>query len=201
MTERARSGIPWAHELALRLGILIALAALVLLYCIGCDPVPPMAFTPLPEPPWTPTPTGIPRGGFRSIPAPTATPSSDLSAVLWVWEIEPHIEVLAEVELAMADLFESAKSSDATWIALVAAQVVKMREAVAALREIVPPQECREAHAMLLSATGDSLLGAEYTLKGIRQLDVELLEKGLEYETSGAAKMELFGPMLQAMTP
>ncbi len=185
MTERARSGIPWAHEFALRLGILVALATLVLLYCIGCDPVPPMAFTPLPEPTWTATPTL----------------SSDLSFVRWGLETIPQIEIIADASQAIADLFENPVGGVAAWTALFAAQVVRMREADAILRGIVPPEGCEEAHAMLLSSTGDSLLGAQYLLKGIQQQDPGLAEQGVEYTTSAVAKMRRFHLMVETMTP
>ena len=74
-------------------------------------------------------------------------------------------------------------------------------EADAVLRGIVPPEGFREAHTMLLSASGDSLLGAEYILKGLQQLDPDLIDRGVKYARSGAAKTNLLRPMLKAMTP
>ena len=205
MTDRERSGIPWVHELALRLGILVA--ALVLSYCVGCDPVPPMAFTPLPEPPWTPTPTAIPPGGFRTLPPSTAQPVSTATLtpprrfLRWLDEITPPLEIIEDAPLTMGRLLSNPKVDDATWNALLAAQVVRIREADAALRRIVPPEGCGEAHAMLRSSTRDGLRGAEYVLEGVQQRDIDLVEQGLEYMASATAKMDLFGLMVEAMTP
>ncbi len=216
MTERERSGIPWAHDLALHLGILVALAALVLLCCVGCvTPTPDrgdaverrdivstaVAATltgvavATPHPTLTATPAATPTS------SPQLPPSQDPSVRLWVLEMEPQVEIISDAALTMGRLLSNPKFGDATWEALLAAQVVKIREADAALREIVPPEECQEAHAMLLSATGDGLLGAEYTLKGIQQLDPDLVYLGGEYMEAATAKMELFRVMLEAMTP
>lgn len=226
MTERERSGIPWAHELALRLGILVA--ALVLLCCVGCVSSTPdrggalerrdivstaVAATltgvavPQAEPTWTPTLTATPRPTLTATPeptemaVPTATASPGLTRSDWGQEVLPHGEIVADAMQTMGDLLSQPLPGDATWDALLAAQVVRIREADAALRKIVPPEECREAHAMLLSATGDGLLGAEYALEGVRQTDVALLGQAGEYMVSAGAKANLFRLMIEAMTP
>lgn len=127
--------------------------------------------------------------------------SSDLALLRWGEEITPQLEIIEDAGRTIAALFRTPKVGDAAWTALFAAQVVKMREADAALREVVPPEEYREAHAMLLSSSGDGLVGAEYLLKGARQLDLDLVGQGLEYTKSATAKMRRFNLMLEAMTP
>ncbi len=216
MTERERSGIASAHELALRLSILVALAALVLLCCVGCSTPTPDRGDALERRDSVSTAvaatlTGVavttPRPTFTATPVPTATlvptptPLPALTLSGWVQETKPQMEVIGGAARTIADLLRSPMVDDATWNALLAAQVVKIREADAALREVVSPEECREAHAILLSATSDSLLGAEYTLKGVQQLDPDLVAQGNEYVASANAKWNLFRLMVEAMTP
>ena len=207
MTERERSGIAWPHDLALDLGILVALAGLVLLSCVGCGTPTPTQDRGDAVDTLEPSPTGIPRGGFRAMPTPTATavPAdaalTTLALLRWGEEVTPYTDIIGHASQTMADLFGDPKDGDAAWIALIAAQVVRLRKADAALREIVPPEECREVHAMLLSASGDYLLGGEYALRGVQQQDPYVELQGSKYTLSGAVKMRRVAQMIKAMTP
>jgi hypothetical protein len=80
MTERERSGIPWAHELVLHLGILVALAVLVLLCCVGCvtpdrgnAPVGTSEVSTAVVATLTGVAVATPRPTFTATPVPTAT--------------------------------------------------------------------------------------------------------------------------------
>jgi len=101
----------------------------------------------------------------------------------------------------MISLLEREMLGDPTWTAVLATQVVKIREADAALRRIVPPEECREAHVESLSASGDIVLAVEYALKGVRLVDPNLVDQAEKYFASAAAKGEVFDLMLEALTP
>jgi len=101
----------------------------------------------------------------------------------------------------MGSLMMKPLPEDTKWVALVDLQVAKLREADAGLRDIVPPEKVRDAHEMLLSASGDFLLSAEYALKGAIEQDRDLLEEVTEYMTSADAKFNLFRLMIEAMTP
>jgi len=170
-------------------------------------PHPTITATPEPTETTAPTQTATPHPTLTATPQPTATAVSTatltptLTPLRWSQETGPQLEIMGDVARTMGSLLESPLPGDATWNALVAAQVVNIREVDAALRAIVPPEECREAHAMLLSSTGDFLLAVEYTVEGIQQLDPDLIAQGTEYNASAAAKMNLYRLMIEAMTP
>jgi len=134
-------------------------------------------------------------------PSPRLPPSPEPSVIRWKLETISQIKISADASLTMGRLTGKPLFGDATWAALLGAQVVRIREADAGLRGILPPEECREAQAVLLSASADGLLSAEHFLKGIQQFDPDLLEQGEEYMTSSSAKMNLFWLMVDAMTP
>ncbi len=154
-----------------------------------------------PEPTRTAAPTATPPPTSTATPVPTATASSPLTPLRWSQETRAQLEVMGDAERTMGDLMGNPLFDDATWNALLAAQVVKIREADAVLRGIVPPEECREAHEVLLSASGDGLLAAEYSLEWIQEQDPDLIEQVAEYSKSMIAKMNLYRLMIEAMTP
>jgi hypothetical protein len=119
----------------------------------------------------------------------------------WTSEIRPHWNIITGAEETMISLVEREMLGDPTWTAVLATQVVKIREADAALREIVPPEEYREAHATMLSATLDRLLEAEYILKGAQQLDPDLFLLVKDFASTANAKANLFRVMLETMIP
>jgi len=172
-------------------------------WLVGMAPKKVAVSTMTPEPIWMARPTSI--ATATPVPRATATPTATalprLTLSGWGREVLPHGEIVADALYTMGDLLSNPLLGDATWDRLLATQVVKIREADAALRNIVPPEECQEAHAMLLSATGDAVLGAEYALEGVREADVDLMEQATKYFTSAAAKINLYSLMVEAMTP
>jgi len=172
-------------------------------WLVGMAPREVAMPTMTPEPTWmaraTSIATATPMPTATATPIPTAVPRLTLSG--WGREVLPYGKIVADALYTMGDLLSNPLLGDATWDGLLATQVVRIREADAALRKIVPPEECREAHAMLLSATGDAVLGAEYALEGVREADVDLMEQATKYFTSAAAKINLYSLMVEAMTP
>ncbi len=112
----------------------------------------------------------------------------------WLPEVAAQMLNQTDAQKTIGDLLGSPTMFGDAYdssIALIEVQVVRIRQADAALRRIVPPEECREAHAMLLSESADHVLAAEYALKGVQQLDLGLLEQCIEYMESAGAKLEL----------
>jgi len=134
-------------------------------------------------------------------PTPTPTLLPHLAITLYFSQVLPQQDILIDAEETMSSLLKNPRLGDSAWHDLFAAQVAKVWVADFALRKIVPPERCREAHALLLSSTGDSVLGYKYVLRGSQQLDPALLRKGGEYIKSATAKMNLFNLMLLAITP
>jgi len=174
---------------------------------LTATPRPTLTATPEPTETPEPTPTATPHPTLTATPVPTATAVRTvaglptLTRLGWTQETRPQLKIIADASLTMGSLMMKPLLGDATWTALVRAQVVRMREADAALIEIVPPEECREAHEMLLFATGDLILGVEYALEGAIEQDRDLLEQATEYIASGDAKFNLFVLMVEAMNP
>lgn len=90
-------------------------------------------------------------------------------------------------------------TAGASWESQIDHQVSRLREADAALRKIVPPEECREVHEIMLAAMDDWIHGSEFGLEGVQQGDVALIAKGVKYVDSGTAKIDFATRMIEEM--
>jgi len=140
-----------------------------------------------------------PASAPTAVSTPTVSPA--LKAARWDSETRSQREIIAAASNALNNLLKNPMYGDSTWTALIAVQVGRLQEADDALRVMVPPEECWDAHLMLLSASLDGVLGAEYFLMGAQQLDVDLLEQSGEYAKSAGAKLDLFRAMREALIP
>ena len=141
------------------------LALLALLFIVGCAPITRLIATP--------------------------TPSALAAATSWLEEIQPYLDTEAQAVHTMTALLDYPELGDSVWVGLASTQMTKYREADSALRGIIPPEECREIHELLLSASGDGLLGMEFLVSGVLQKESSRLRASMDFLDSASTKLEL----------
>lgn len=147
---------------------------------------------------------GTPRVVERVVmatPISIPEPASGLTIQGWTQVCLPQAQIITNAMEIMSGLYSNPSLGDDTWLALLAVQVDRIREADAILREVVPPEECREAHRVMLEATGHFVLGAELGLKGAQQADASLMRQGAEHMEAGGIQINLATRLIEALLP
>lgn len=134
-------------------------------------------------------------------PIPTLEPASGLTTQGWMQVCLPQTQIIANAMEIMSGLYLDPLPGDDTWLALLAVQVDRIREADAILREVVPPEECREAHEVMLDATGHFVLGAKLGLRGAREADLNLMGQAAEHMEAGGIQINLATLLVEALLP
>jgi len=216
MSEKERGSFPQGHELVLRLSILVALAALVLLCCVSCA-TPTRRSTSTPLLSATPTFRGLvlpptftqtqratataqaPTHRPTSIPtlSVTSAPAVPADVQLYLLRSLQPLKTINEALAESYDLMGHPRPDDIKWLLLLSGHIADIILADEELRSLDAPEEVAAIHEMVLDATGDIVQGTKILASGIDNRDSDELRKADQLMKRGDKKIQQASALLR----